>query len=112
MKLLQPAKLLNYIQRGGIAMKRLIACAAIIVMIVFALCFAVHAKEKTINPPQKPAVEIAADSNDYIIGPEDVLNIYVWKEESMSKTVPVRIDGKISMPLADDIQAAGLTPSS
>jgi polysaccharide export outer membrane protein len=109
MKLLQPAQLLNYVQMGGIAMKRLIAHAAI-VMIVSTLCFAGHAQEKTVTPPQKPAAEIAADSNDYIIGPEDVLNIYVWKEESMSKTVPVRIDGKISLPLADDIQAAGLTP--
>ncbi|MDD4357330.1 MAG: polysaccharide biosynthesis/export family protein [Smithellaceae bacterium] len=90
-------------------MKRLITYTAI-VMIVSALCFAVQAQEKTVNPPQKPASEIAADSNDYIIGPEDVLNIHVWKEESMSKTVPVRIDGKISLPLADDIQAAGLTP--
>ena len=36
--------------------------------------------------------------------------IYVWKEESITKTVPVRIDGKISLPLIDDIQAAGLTP--
>jgi len=34
----------------------------------------------------------------------------VWKEESLTKTVPVRIDGKISLPLLDDIQAAGLTP--
>lgn len=54
--------------------------------------------------------EIAADSDTYIIGPEDVLNVYVWREESMTKTVPVRIDGKISLPLVDDIQAAGLTP--
>jgi polysaccharide export outer membrane protein len=109
MKLLQPAQPLNYVQMGGIAMKRLIA-SAVIVMIVFVLCFAVQAKEKTVTPPQKPAAELAVDNNNYIIGPEDVLNIYVWKEESMSKTVPVRIDGKISLPLADDIQAAGLTP--
>lgn len=54
--------------------------------------------------------EIAANSDTYIIGPEDVLNIYVWKEESLTKTVPVRIDGKISLPLIDDIQAADLTP--
>ena len=54
--------------------------------------------------------EVAADSDQYIIGPEDVLHIYVWKEESLTKTVPVRIDGKISLPLVDDIQAAGLSP--
>lgn len=54
--------------------------------------------------------EVAADSDQYIIGPEDVLHIYVWKEESLTKTVPVRMDGKISLPLVDDIQAADLTP--
>ena len=58
----------------------------------------------------KSSSGIAADTDQYVIGPEDVLDIFVWKEESLSKTVPVRIDGKISMPLLDDIQAAGLTP--
>ena len=54
--------------------------------------------------------EVAADSDSYIIGPEDVLNIYVWREESLTKTVPVRMDGKISLPLVDDVLASGLTP--
>jgi polysaccharide export outer membrane protein len=53
---------------------------------------------------------VAADSDQYLIGPEDVLLIYVWREEALTRTVPVRIDGKISLPLVDDIQAAGLTP--
>ena len=53
---------------------------------------------------------VAADSDSYIIGPEDVLFIYVWKEENLSRTVPVRIDGMISIPLVDDIKAAGMTP--
>ena len=53
---------------------------------------------------------VGTGSDKYIIGPEDVLYIFVWKEESLTKTVPVRIDGKISLPLLDDIQAAGLTP--
>jgi len=51
-----------------------------------------------------------AEPVPYVIGPEDVLNIYVWKEESLSRTVPVRVDGKISLPLANEVQAAGLTP--
>ncbi len=54
--------------------------------------------------------EVAADSDSYIIGPEDILNVYVWREESLSKTIPVRMDGKISLPLVDDVQASGLTP--
>jgi polysaccharide biosynthesis/export protein len=51
-----------------------------------------------------------ADPN-YVIGPQDVLDISVWKEEQLTKTVPVRPDGKISMPLLNDVQAAGLTPT-
>jgi polysaccharide export outer membrane protein len=48
---------------------------------------------------------------NYVIGPQDVLDISVWKEEQLTKTVPVRPDGKISMPLLNDVQAAGLTPT-
>jgi polysaccharide export outer membrane protein len=54
--------------------------------------------------------EVLADTSKYVIGPEDVLYIHVWKEEALSRTVPVRMDGKISLPLIDEIQAAGLTP--
>jgi polysaccharide export outer membrane protein len=46
----------------------------------------------------------------YVIGPEDVIYIDVWKEKEISSTVPVRPDGKISLPLLNDVQAAGLTP--
>jgi polysaccharide export outer membrane protein len=56
---------------------------------------------------QQPAQETASD---YFIGPDDTLHISVWKEPDMSTTLPVRPDGKISMPLLDDVQAAGLTP--
>jgi polysaccharide biosynthesis/export protein len=54
---------------------------------------------------------IIADDVDYKIGPEDVLDISVWKNPELSRTVPVRPDGKISLPLVNDIQAAGLSPS-
>ncbi len=47
---------------------------------------------------------------DYVIGLGDVLSINVWKEPEVSSSVPVRPDGKISLPLVNDIQAAGLTP--
>jgi polysaccharide export outer membrane protein len=50
-----------------------------------------------------------ADPN-YIIGAQDVLDISVWKEPDVSRMVPVRPDGKISLPLLNDVQAAGLTP--
>src|SRR5437867_9228432 len=47
---------------------------------------------------------------EYTIGPEDVLDITVWNNTGISRTVPVRPDGKISLPLLDDVQVAGLSP--
>ena len=47
----------------------------------------------------------------YLIGADDMLNIDVWKEAEISRTVPVRPDGKISLPLLSDVQAAGLAPA-
>ena len=47
----------------------------------------------------------------YVIGPTDVLDISVWREPEVSRTVPVRPDGRISLPLLNDVQAAGLTPT-
>jgi polysaccharide export outer membrane protein len=46
----------------------------------------------------------------YRIGPEDMVQVSVWNNEAMSRTAPIRPDGKISMPLLNDVQAAGLTP--
>jgi polysaccharide export outer membrane protein len=46
----------------------------------------------------------------YVIGPEDVLDVAVWNNTTITRTVPVRPDGKISLPLINDVQAAGLTP--
>jgi polysaccharide export outer membrane protein len=60
----------------------------------------------------KPAtVQTAAAVEEYKIGPQDVLRIDVWKEAELTRTVPVRPDGKISLPLLNDVQAAGLTPA-
>ena len=59
------------------------------------------------SQPRKAATE---DPN-YSIASEDVLTIDVWKEPEISRTVPVRRDGKISLPLLNDVQAAGLTPT-
>lgn len=60
------------------------------------------------NQPQKKA---ATEDPNYEIGPQDVLDISVWKEPDLSKVVPVRPDGKISLPLLNDVQAAGMTPA-
>ena len=56
------------------------------------------------NPP------IASNDTEYKIGEQDVLRIDVWKEPDISRQVPVRPDGKITLPLLNDVQAAGLTP--
>lgn len=60
----------------------------------------------------KPRTAPLGTLNDaeYKIGAQDVLRIDVWKEAEVSRTVPVRPDGKISLPLLNDVQAAGLTP--
>ena len=61
-----------------------------------------------------PAKQAATTSqlpidSDYKIGPQDVLRVDVWKEPDISRTIPVRPDGKISLPLLNDVQAAGQT---
>ena len=48
----------------------------------------------------------------YMIGPEDVLDISIWKNEDLSRVVTVRPDGRISLPLIGDVKAAGLTPGA
>lgn len=66
--------------------------------------------DKEILSRKEAQAEIATDTDQYVIGAEDVLYIHVWKEEAFTRTIPVRIDGKISLPLVQEIKAAGLTP--
>jgi polysaccharide export outer membrane protein len=56
------------------------------------------------KPADKP------HDNSFVIGNDDVLAINVWKEPDISRSIPVRSDGKISLPLVGEVQAAGLTP--
>jgi polysaccharide export outer membrane protein len=60
--------------------------------------------------PGTGAAAVRPHDNTYIIGDDDVLSINVWKEAEVSRTVPVRSDGKISLPLAGEVQASGQTP--
>jgi polysaccharide export outer membrane protein len=59
--------------------------------------------------PQPPASTVDADS--YLIGPGDMLQIFVWRNPELSTSVPVRPDGKISTPLVGNLVAIGKTPS-
>ena len=63
------------------------------------------------STPVTPAVDarFVESADAFRIGPEDVLDVQVWKNEELSRVVPVRPDGMISLPLVNDIRAAGLT---
>ncbi len=61
-------------------------------------------------PGAAPAAAGPAVPADYVIGPEDVLSVVYWRDKDMTGEVAVRPDGKISLPLLNDVQAAGLTP--
>lgn len=68
------------------------------------------ATPKNDNAKAADEVQSANVGSDYIIGADDTLHISVWKEPDLTETLPVRPDGKISMPLLNDVTAAGLTP--
>jgi polysaccharide biosynthesis/export protein len=72
----------------------------------------VTAARNTSDPVEnaKPAPIAATTDPAYQIGAEDVLDISVWKEPDVSRVVPVRPDGRISLPLINDVQASGLSP--
>jgi polysaccharide biosynthesis/export protein len=59
---------------------------------------------------QPPVPGLDGCSAEYVIGPEDVLDIAVWNNADITRTVPVRPDGKISLLLLNDVQASGFTP--
>jgi polysaccharide export outer membrane protein len=66
--------------------------------------------DKEVLLKKESQAEVVANRDHYMIGPEDVLYIHVWREDAVSRTVPVRMDGNISLPLIHEIKAAGLTP--
>jgi polysaccharide export outer membrane protein len=66
-----------------------------------------QAGKKADDQPNAPSAKHV--TNDYIIGPSDILAINVWKDAELTRTVPVRPDGKISLPLIGELQVSGLT---
>lgn len=102
-------------------MKRIAIFAASIVFLTGGLSLAASAAkagtskqppatQNNSNSPTNAQRTNATTDPSYIIGPGDLLDINVWKEPDVSRNVPVRPDGRISLPLIDDVQAAGHTP--
>ena len=77
------------------------ACLAVVCAVAF-----VHGSALA-----QTAVPQAEPGEDYVIGPGDTINVFVWQNPELSLTVPVRPDGKISTPLVQDMVAVGKTPS-
>jgi len=67
-------------------------------------------KNTNTSPSKNPPQSLPQVSDSYVIGADDALFISVWKEPDLTNSLPVRADGMISMPLLNDVQAAGLTP--
>jgi polysaccharide export outer membrane protein len=103
-------------------MKKVMKVAVLLVLALLTagLLAQTSSTQKNTDGNDKPAavadkaVPVPQDSDtttsDYVIGADDMLRISVWKEPDLSETLPVRPDGKISMPLLNDVPASGLTP--
>ena len=99
------------IESGSRKMKKTvcIGCFGLLVFLISISVVCSQTDKETVLKKQAQA-EVLTDSDQYVIGPEDVLYIHVWREDTLSRTVPVRMDGNISLPLIQEIKAVGLTP--
>jgi polysaccharide export outer membrane protein len=88
--------------------RRLAGALAILLLAPTAVTMAAQQPSTTNGSPVSP--DGAPIPGDYVIGPGDVLTIVFWREKELSGDVAVRPDGKISLPLLNDVEAAGLTP--
>lgn len=79
-------------------------CLFVLAMVALAAC----SGGKTLPPA---SATVSGPSPDYYIGPLDNVNIFVWHQPELSQSVPVRPDGRISIPLIEDLPAAGKTPT-
>ena len=82
-------------------------------VVLFTLSTVAGAQTPATTPPEGTAMAAPAASvgANYMIGPGDTLQIFVWRNPELTSTVPVRPDGKVSTPLVEDIVAVGKTPS-
>lgn len=92
---------------------RMLACGSLLLVAMMTPAL-LPAQPVGVSTPPAASAPAAKDGgmpvSEFLIGPEDVLDIAVWNNPGMSRTTPVRPDGMISLPLLNDVQAAGLTP--
>ncbi len=93
---------------GSLSLAAGVRLVAMLVLAALALAAAGCAARNLSPPPPRPD---PMEREDYRIGVTDILKIAVWRNDELSIDVPVRPDGKISVPLLNDVQAAGLTPT-
>ena len=77
---------------------------------IFICLFSFAATSFAAEPQQQKRETAQAAPPDYVVGPEDILDISVWKNADLSRIVTVRPDGMISLPLIGDVKASGLSP--
>jgi len=93
-------------------LKRTSWCAILSLLLTAVAAQAQQAQNDAAKRQTTPKGAVPATTDPtYIIGPQDVLDIDVWHETELTRSVPVRPDGRISLPLVNDVQAAGLTPT-
>jgi polysaccharide biosynthesis/export protein len=105
----------NYLQQAS---RRVFVCLLIASSLTAQTTAKKDGPEKTTNeaklveaaPPSAAEGATKPHDDSFVIGNDDVLSINVWKEPDVSRSIPVRSDGRISLPLAGEIQAAGRTP--
>ncbi len=88
-------------------MKKVLLAITLIIMVTLSLAHVAYSEEENLTSKEETATE--TDDNYYKIGKGDILEIIAWKEEDFTREVFVRIDGKITFPLLDDIHADGRT---
>ena len=84
--------------------------AVVVLVFIISGCAGNKSRPVVKNPAGPGVIDKLDDS--YVIGPEDVIEVSVWKNTDLSKVVKVRPDGQISLPLIGDVKASGLTPTA
>jgi len=90
---------------------RIVVRAAVAALLVFVSTVPIAAQPSAGGPATANAAPSAA-GNEYLIGPGDTLQVFVWGQPDLSVTVPVRPDGRVSTPLIEDLEAVGKTPTA